>query len=350
MLVAATLLGACGSGTDAADPPAAAPAPAPAAGAGGGPVSVTISAPDNGATVDLRGRRTTRLAIAGYAAPDTAGALTAGCRPTACARTVSADADGRWTARLRLTVGAGQRSLAISAAPADPASGGAANAVLVRLVRAGRTPASRRARRSPTPSPSRTTGPATTTVPSADAAPSNPTAAIPEPSRTSRPGRVLLVGDSLAEGIAPLLPAALPGRTVTVDAKTSRPLATGMQLARSAPRGSILALSLFTNDDPTGVGRLEAAVRESARIVGREGCAVWATIVRPPVGGVSYAAANARLEALAGDPGLSGTLRIVPWARQVAAHPAWLAGDGVHATPEGYRARAALYAQAIDRC
>ena len=72
--------------------------------------------------------------------------------------------------------------------------------------------------------------------------------------------------------------------------------------------------------------------------------------MRPPVGGVSYAAANARLEALARDPSLPGIVRIVPWAREVAAHPGWVGGDGVHATPRGYQARAALYAQAIDSC
>jgi hypothetical protein len=232
----------------------------------------------------------------------------------------------------------------VSAEPSDQASGGAANSVLVRLTHV-RAPLRRKAG-TPRPGRTLTTAPDTTTVPTQSA----PSPEPPAPSSGPRPSRVLLVGDSLAEGIATLLPAALPGRTVTVDAKISRPLATGMQLARAAPAGTVLAVSLFTNDDPTGVGRLEQAVRESARIAGPEACAVWATIVRPPVGGVSYAAANARLEALAADPSVQGTVRIVPWAREVAAHPGWIAGDGVHATPSGYRARAALYAAAIDSC
>jgi hypothetical protein len=116
-------------------------------------------------------------------------------------------------------------------------------------------------------------------------------------------------------------------------------------------RPAVLAFSLFTNDDPVAVGALEAAVRRSVERVPRGGCALWATIVRPEVGGVSYAAANARLRALVEDPALRDRLRVVDWARAVAGHRrAWLTKDKVHATSAGYLERARLYARAALDC
>ena len=65
---------------------------------------------------------------------------------------------------------------------------------------------------------------------------------------------------------------------------------------------------------------------------------------------MSYDAANARLEALAADPRLADRLILVDWGSEYAAHPEWQAGDGVHATPTGYAARAQLYAAAARSC
>jgi hypothetical protein len=113
-----------------------------------------------------------------------------------------------------------------------------------------------------------------------------------------------------------------------------------------AERGNaaVSAFSLFTNDGPTNTSALEAAVRESAS----GGCAVWATIVRPPQGGTSYKAANQVLERLAQE--LPGRVVVVPWAATVAANPGLVGSDGVHATTQGYQQRAQLYAQAIQSC
>lgn len=173
---------------------------------------------------------------------------------------------------------------------------------------------------------------------------------ITAPPPAPQPERVVLVGDSLAEGIETLLPARLPGASVSVDADTGRPLADGMRIIsgldlRSQP--TVLAVSLFTNDGPSEVDALESAVRTTVDAVAPDGCAVWATIVRPPLGGVSYDAVNARLLAL--DAELEDLI-VVPWAETIAASPALLAPDGVHGTPDGYEARAALYAQAIESC
>jgi lysophospholipase L1-like esterase len=122
-------------------------------------------------------------------------------------------------------------------------------------------------------------------------------------------------------------------------------------LAQTRPPKASFAYSLFTNDDPLRIEQLDAAVRDSVAALGPHGCAVWATIVRPKVGGRTYAAVNARLRALALDPALSGRLLIADWARAVQSHRrAWLAKDRVHATPAGYLARAQLYADALNSC
>jgi hypothetical protein len=160
-----------------------------------------------------------------------------------------------------------------------------------------------------------------------------------------------MIGDSLAQGTEPFLGGMLKGWQVTTNARRGRPLAEGMQILDSTrvPSGKVvLAFSLFTNDAPGNVGALESAVRKSVQRAGPDGCAVWATIVRPPLGGVSYAAANTRLNALAAQFG--GRLIVAPWAAAVARNPGLVGGDGVHATSEGYRTRAQLYANAANAC
>jgi hypothetical protein len=178
--------------------------------------------------------------------------------------------------------------------------------------------------------------------------PAAPPPPQPRPGR-ARTGAFVIIGDSLAVGTAPLLPGDLPGWTVISDGRKSRTLAAGM--ARIGPAGrtpTVLAFSLFTNDDPRALGPLAVAVRRSVALQRGHGCAVWATIVRPPVAGVTYAGANALLIRLGGQH--PDALRIVPWASEVARHPSWLGPDRVHATPTGYAARAQMYAAAAKTC
>lgn len=160
-----------------------------------------------------------------------------------------------------------------------------------------------------------------------------------------------VIGDSLAVGMKPYLGAALPGWTVTVDGRVGRPLAEGMGLVSAAglpsASSSVLAISLFTNDDPRGTAQLSSAIDASLRKVGANGCVIWATIARDPVGGVSYAAANALLARKAQS---TPRLRLVDWAAYVAAHPGTLSAGNVHPGPAGYRARAGLYAAAAAGC
>jgi hypothetical protein len=175
-----------------------------------------------------------------------------------------------------------------------------------------------------------------------------PVGSIGDPPAGAAGREVLVVGDSLADEIAHLLPSALPGWRVRMDAEWGRPLAEGMRILADEPAPPpILAISLFTNDDPRNVGALEAAVRATASRPG--GCAVWATIVAPAYAGASHdAGANRLLRRLARDPAL--TLEVVDWARAVEHNGALMSGDEVHASPAGYRARAAMYARAIRAC
>ncbi|HEV2813516.1 MAG TPA: hypothetical protein VGW10_09715, partial [Solirubrobacteraceae bacterium] len=174
------------------------------------------------------------------------------------------------------------------------------------------------------------------------------------PPVTGRP-ELALIGDSLAQGTAPYLPELLPGWRVTIDALRGRPLLTGMAIndtvRKPKTRPYALAFSLFTNDDPSRADELATWARQSLDGLPPGSCAIWATIARPPVRGVSYARANRVLEAVAAEPHENGRrVVIVPWARAVRARPDWLRDDRVHATEEGYRARARLYAAAAESC
>ena len=160
---------------------------------------------------------------------------------------------------------------------------------------------------------------------------------------------MVLVGDSLAVGIQSPLTNALSGWTLSTNGRVGRPLAEGMGIVRGmSERPPVLAISLFTNDAPGAVDTLRSAVRETITRQSGHGCVVWATIVRPAVGGVTYARANQALAELAAEN--PSVMKLVPWAQQVAAHPEWLASDGVHATPAGYSARAQMYAEAARSC
>ena len=170
---------------------------------------------------------------------------------------------------------------------------------------------------------------------------------IADPPARAEEREVLVVGDSLADEVRNLLPAALPGWRVRIDAEWGRPLADGMRiLARESAPPAILAISLFTNDDPRNVDALEAAVRATASRPG--GCAVWATIVAPAYAGTSHAGANRLLRRLARDPALK--LELVDWARAVERDGSLMSGDDVHASPGGYRVRSRMYAAAIRAC
>jgi len=298
---------------------------------------MTIFAPKDG----LRVRATTSLAdslqstitVRGRTEPDAVVSVSSGCAVDRCAARAHSAIDGQWKVRVLVAVQRSAPAATVTAINVGDPSDRAETTVRLHG-------------KPPPPKPKKKRRPALPKT----VAPPPPAATLPP--RTRAPHTLIMIGDSLAEGTEPLLPGLLPGWTVRSDAKRSRPLSTGMQIlaATSFRTPVVLAFSLFTNDDPRNVSALDSAVRASLDRAGRGGCAVWATIVRPPYAGVSYAAANRRLVQLASEPGLAGRLLVVPWAAAVRSNPGWLAPDGVHGTPDGYRARAQMYADAARAC
>jgi hypothetical protein len=275
---------------------------------------VQVDAPLDGARVAAVafGKKlvTANVALSGRAPAGSNVPISASCRGFDCTAITFAGRDGRWSTRMQLMARKGHQRVTLNI-------GGA----LVHVTLSKREPP-------------------------VFAAPLAP------PANLGGGNAVVLIGDSLAVGMAPALQGLLPGRPVLVDARIGRPLDEGMAvLAGTKPPKASFAYSLFTNDDPIRIEQLDAAVRSSVASLGPHGCAVWATIVRPKVGGRSYGAANARLRALALDPSLSGRLLIADWARALSGHrKQWLAKDKVHATAAGYLARAQLYANALASC
>jgi hypothetical protein len=329
------------------------PTPKPAAEPASSASAVEIVEPDQGATVRGRPVRADTIAapvtLSGHADALQVVKVDGRCAEASCTKFAYTGAQGRWTAKLQLVVPRRTHRWTVRADYAvSPAA--ATSATLTLSVRAAKGKARPRARREAEPEAD---GGTTQTQPPAatPTTPATPAPTTPTPS-TGAGGTLVLVGDSLAVGVRSLLPAALPGWKVQVLARTGRPLAEGMgvvsglDLSRGSSR-PVLAVSLFTNDDPGHTDALEAAVRKTLSSVGSGGCVIWSTIVRPPVNGTSYRAANALLARLAAeDP----RLRLVPWAEQVAANPKLVGSDGVHATPAGYQLRAQLYAQAAQSC
>jgi lysophospholipase L1-like esterase len=159
---------------------------------------------------------------------------------------------------------------------------------------------------------------------------------------------VFSVGDSLGEGTKPYLPGALPGWRVEQSVSISRFFGEGVSILRS--RGGLPAVIVFalgTNDDPHNVSGFANAIQSVLQIVGNTRCVVVPTIVRPPVGGASYAGFN---QVIASAAQHQDNFRVADWAGLVSRNRGWLAGDGVHVNATGYMARARLIAHQVERC
>ena len=164
------------------------------------------------------------------------------------------------------------------------------------------------------------------------------------------PGKHLfVVGDSLAVGTRPYLPRFLHGWRIRSSVSISKHAAEGA--AELARRGHslppVVVASLGTNDDPHAIGSFEAAVRKSLRSTGKRGCIVWPNIVRPAVGGATYAGYNRVLGRIARR---NDHLRVVDWATIAAHNRAWFGPDGVHPNATGYMVRSRAIAKQVRRC
>jgi hypothetical protein len=161
--------------------------------------------------------------------------------------------------------------------------------------------------------------------------------------------RLLVNGDSLAEGTKPYLPRELRRWRVTQSTAVSRHAFEGAGVlrayGRSLPR--VIHVSLGTNDDPNQTDSFRAAVREVMSVAGPRRCVIWTNIRRPPVAGASYRGYN---RVLADESAGRENLRVVNWVRMVREHPEWLSSDGVHVSAAGYQARAQAIARSVRRC
>jgi hypothetical protein len=270
--------------------------------------------------------------------------VSTGCDEPRCAAGTQVDPTGHWTVRVLLKATKSYPRVRVVAQSGAQVTISLARLGLPEAKRASRKHTRTRATRR---AASSTSAPATTSPAATSASAAPPSS--PSSSPNLAPSRMVLVGDSLAVGIQSPLTNALSGWSLSTNGRVSRPLAEGMGIVRGmSERPPVLAISLFTNDAPGAVDTLRSAVRETITRQAGHGCVVWATIVRPAVGGVTYARANQALAELAAEH--PSVMKLVPWAQQVAAHPEWLASDGVHATAAGYSARAQMYAEAARSC
>jgi lysophospholipase L1-like esterase len=157
---------------------------------------------------------------------------------------------------------------------------------------------------------------------------------------------VLNYGDSLAVGTQLYLGDYLGGWQVRAETAISRHAADVPVALRSLGPAlpHVVVVSAGTNDDPGTVSRFARMVRETVAVAGSSRCVIWATIVRPPYEGVSYAGYNHALETIARH---HPTLHVLDWAAMAQAHPGWFGSDEVHPSMTGYRARAAATARLI---
>ncbi|MFL6178356.1 MAG: hypothetical protein ACJ74E_00715 [Actinomycetes bacterium] len=164
-----------------------------------------------------------------------------------------------------------------------------------------------------------------------------PSAANADPTDSAEP--VLLLGDSLAVGIAPYVDAGLGERTLTVDAAEGRGTATSVSLltpyaASSAPDWIV---SLGTNDNTEEFG---ANARALMDLAGPDRCVVWFDVWRA----ATDESINATLNDLAAD---NPNLHLIPWHDTSAMHTEWFSGSDVHPASEGYAVRGQMAIDAV---
>jgi lysophospholipase L1-like esterase len=171
-------------------------------------------------------------------------------------------------------------------------------------------------------------------------------AAAPAPAAAAP--SLLHVGDSLAVGSDPPLRQLLPAWAITSDVLKNRTTAVGVAIIdRQQSLPGALVVELGTNDSPDQSAQFAGYVRHVLELAGPDRCVVWVNIHRPPYNGVSYAGFNRALDQIAAT---SNNLAVIDWNGMVHSSQARVAGDGVHATPAGYEARATAIAQALQGC
>ena len=150
---------------------------------------------------------------------------------------------------------------------------------------------------------------------------------------------VLYVGDSLGVGtVLELRSSAAPG-ALDFDTRIGRGSTEGLQVLRSRlrPRHGVVVFDLGTNDaSPELLGR---NLRRARTLTGRRQMIVF-TLNKPAAGPF-----NRTIRAFGRS---ADNVFLVDW-HSTATRQHLLAGDGIHASPSGYRRRAALVGSLIRR-
>lgn len=150
----------------------------------------------------------------------------------------------------------------------------------------------------------------------------------------------LLIGDSLAVGIAQPLAELMPDRELVVEAAEGRNTPTSVALVTDHVdyTPSIWVVSLGTNDYAE---EFPDQARQLLDLAGDGRCVVWFDVHRPgydePI--------DETLQQLATT---HPNVHLIPWDRIADAHPEWFLVDEIHPDGEGYQRRAQLAAQAVQ--
>ena len=164
---------------------------------------------------------------------------------------------------------------------------------------------------------------------------------------TAEPRSVLVVGDSLAIETEAHLAGELPGTRIETFAAPGKTTADGVAELEAAGPADAIVISLGTNDDPEPVSAFGRHIERVLAIAGPSACVIWADIVSPPRGDMSYDILNDALREAAAK---NSNLVVLAWTDLVRAHPEWLTEDGIHLTREGYRERARALARMVRTC
>jgi hypothetical protein len=218
--------------------------------------------------------------------------------------------------------------------------------------------------------PAGTNPPATTTT----AAWAQPASAAPPPAAPPRPGRTVVVGDSLT---ATTLNPVTPGPRAPADLQVITGIGwqvgnaqPGLDAALAAGPVDTLVIALGTNDaNPNNAGWTDADVEAFRHMIGSVGDATCVVIVLPGYGANAHAGHAAQIDqaqvdlrflADERDQGVwYGPTVVVDWEERIARDPGALAGDGIHlqpwagtawALPGPAQARTDAYWDGVDAC
>jgi hypothetical protein len=161
-------------------------------------------------------------------------------------------------------------------------------------------------------------------------------------------GRVLVVGDSLAELTSPYLQHLLAGVPLTVNAVGGSNSFQIFDLFQESyePSDSVIVFDAGTNDDPEYPQILAENLQKVVQTAGNR-CIVVPTIHGFTVNGVDNAGKNRVVaEFAASRPGT----QTPDWAGFVHTHPQLMQSDNLHPIEAGSEARARMIAAGIDRC